>query len=434
MEDIEITSGSCYINCYKNTIMRLNDDGCDLVINMYEYNILNSNLKNLFINMYKLSDNAKLNILNGAYYYIMIQDNCIYRGKYITKTNIFPVENIPLEKLKYHNFSIYFELPNIKYKDIKQYVCWLKYNKCENIFSNFGDIMIDWPNILENPTKQNQLVIKYGLGGTYNSHTDYINYDNNEKNKDFENKLIEINMDDIKIYKINLQINDIAYIKPYNNAISVLCSNNYDIVLEPKYFKFSKKSNGYNNYITIPYFLFLGCDILSNIEIYCPDNCDTPFIEIFGCFIKLTKTDFGYKSVDFTNKTYLNNLRNYNPLSELYNENNNIITNLKDNTEYILKFDKGYLNSLPRRYIAQNIISNYIDNIVKIMKKSKEPEDKIPQKIIMLNENNEIIYNLIEKHIDVETEDIETEGSDIIIEKEYNEIEDSDEYNNTILI
>lgn len=434
MEDTEITSGSCYINCYKNTIMRLNDDGCDLVINMYDYDILNSNLKKLFINMYKLSDNAKLNILNGADYYIMIQDNCIYKGKYISETNIFPVENIPLENLKYHNFSIYFELPNIKYKDIKQYVCWLKYNKYENenIFSNFGDIVIDWPNILENPTKQNQLVIKNGLGGTYNSHTDYINYDNHEKNKDFENKLIKINMDDIKIYKINLQLNDIAYIKPYNNAIPVLYSNNYDIVLEPKYFKFSKKSNNYNNYVIIPYFLFLGCDILSNIEIYCPDNCDTPFIEIFGCYVKLIKTDFGYKSVDFTNKAYLNNLRNYKSLSELYNENNNIITNLKDNTEYILKFDKGYLNSLSRRYVAQYIISNYIDNIVEIIKRAKETEYKIPQKNIILNENNEnneTIYNLIEKHIDIEKED-----SDIIIEKEYDEIEDNNEYKNTIII
>jgi hypothetical protein len=241
-------------------------------------------------------------------------------------------------------------------------------------------------------------------------------------------------MDDIKIYKINLQLNDIAYIKPYNNAVPVLYSNNYDIVLEPKYFKFSKKSNNYNNYVIIPYFLFLGCDILSNIEIYCPDNCDTPFIEIFGCYVKLIKTDFGYKSVDFTNKAYLNNLRNYKPLSELYNENNNIITNLKDNTEYILKFDKGYLNSLPRRYIAQNIISNYIDNIVEIIKRSKETEYKIPQKNIILNENNEIIYNLIEKHIDLEIEDIETEGNDIIIEKEYDEIEDNNEYKNTIVI
>ena len=423
MEDIKITSGSCYINCYKNAIMRLNDDGCDLVINMYNYEILNSNLKNLFIHMLKSSDNAKLNILNGMDYYLMIQDNCIFKGKYITGTNIFPVENIPLNNLKYHNFSIYFELPNIKYKDIAEYICCLKYNKCENIFSNFGDIMIDWPNILENPTKQNQLVIKNGLGGTYNSHNDYINYDNKEKNKDLENKLIKINMDDIKIYKINLQLNDIVYIKPYSNAVSVLCCNNYDIVLEPKYFKFSKKSNNYKNYIIIPYFLFLGCDIVSNIEIYCPQDCDKPFIELFGCHIKLIKTEFGYKSVDFTNKSYLNNLKNYEPLSNLYNEHNNIITNLKDNTDYILKFDKGYLNNLPRHYIALNILSNYLDNIVEIIKKSKWPKDKEPRKFIMLNENNEIIYNLIEKQIDIETEDIETDNNNIIIEGEYNECE-----------
>jgi len=71
---------------------------------------------------------------------------------------------------------------------------------------------------------------------------------------------------------------------------------------------------------------------------------------------------------------------------------------------------------------------------VEIIKKSKKPEDKIPQKNIILNENNEIIYNLMEKHIDLETEDIEIEGNDIIIEKESDEMEDSDEYKNTIII
>jgi hypothetical protein len=276
--------------------------------------------------------------------------------------------------------------------------------------------VINWTNILENPTKQNQLIIKNGLGGTYHYHTNYINYDKQEKNKDFENKIIKININDINIYKINLQLNDIAYIKPYNNAIPVLCfNNNYDIVLEPKYFKFSKKSNGFNNYITIPYFLFLGCDIISNFEIYCPDNCDTPFIEIFGCYIKLTKTDFGYKSVDFTNKSYLNNLRNYKPLSEIYDENNNIITNLKDNTDYVLKFDKGYLNILPRRFIAQNIITRYLDNIVEIIKKSKEKLQYINK-----NENVKTLYKKVIRIGDIETEDIETED----IETEDIETED----------
>lgn len=347
-------------------VYRLFDNGCDFAINSASYEFLCKDIKSLKL---ELLDDSSNNLLNEKEYYLIIGGCVIYKGVYKNNNNVFPVENIPLSNLIYHEVTIYFKLPNIPSDTIKEkmIICNVAYDNSDN-FQN----EIDWPHPNEPQLMTNKLRFSSGLAGCMISIKDQFIYTDEYKSKIKSEKI-----QDIEIHKIDFTNNilnniNIDFIKPYNNdtLFSLVQNTNCKIMMESGFFKFTKNSARIGNYITIPKFIFQNCDTITNIEIFCPFDCDKPYLELFGHEIKLVKTANGYKCNEFNDITHINNMKK-NTIYE--NKYGGFITNLNENKNYILKFDKCYLESQPRKYLAVNVPISIIDNIIDIVKKSNIP-------------------------------------------------------------
>lgn len=353
----------CLAN-YKKT-KKLIGDGYDFSIHSANNEWLMSNMTHLGVK-FQNNDTDVSNMFFGSKYHITVGGCNIYDAIYdeSTKQNIFPVNNVPFGLLKWHDISIYFRISNNSVQQIGMNDVII----CDYDTYNETATMNDFKEILWAPIEgtDNYLrfhngmcglqYIKYANANNVDAHTFYIDYMQSFQVGQY--KAIKI-----KIPFAYIEQNYDSFIESYSShqhGLISLITYNPDVLYETVYKRFG---------IVNEFDLFLqNCtDGMTNFCIISDKLLDEyPVITLTGSNTNIIiKCDRLEVLTDENNNNNNNTLYTYsckeydykkiiNMMYIIHVENRVLDINISNN-DYILRFDRVYLNTHLRKFVAQNM-------------------------------------------------------------------------------
>ena len=395
---LDLKQESIACNKEDNMINKLEGNGYDLIFDSSIYPFLCSNIIKLSLNITNNGVDITDKLYNSAYYVIcggsQVYTNTLNNE---SQNNLYPVENIPFGLLIYHEIVIYFEIPPEIQNELHSTIFNFSY-KTFDLEETQNMVEIKWPNQIDpHYEQQNYLRFLSGMCGmTYGAFVEGTDEFNCISHSDIYNfSSVNSRVHNLKFTKVNRPLyqtrkvgeTNMIYLAS-NESIALLVEASHDhgsvAVFDTVYYKFSTLNSEYSN---INMKIFLGnFDSVTNFSIISQNELNNPTIILDDILINSSTeihnedNSYTYRFKDFN---YIRVINRLDYMTQMKNRKSWIkINNLVPGT-YILKVDRIFVDSAPRRaltrlskitmiptdptqlaYLQMNSMANSIKNIM----------------------------------------------------------------------